>query len=117
MSQPIGNDPFGNGDATNPFGNGAPGTTAATGATTDALSSAFGPLTTIFAGLTAGWYNGINAIANTGLYGICTIGGFIIAAIGLMGLTKDVPILGGIGQGLGKVAKKGAEIAGLAAFV
>lgn len=116
MSQPIGNDPFGNGGATNPFGNGAPGTTAATGASTNALPALFGPLTTMFAGITASVYNTINNVLNSVWFAGCAIVGFIVCAIGLWGLTKDTP-LGGVTQGIGHVAKKGAEIVGLAALL
>jgi hypothetical protein len=116
VSQPIGNDPAGNGGGTNPFGNGAPGTTAATGASKDVLPSLFGPLTTIFAGITANFYNTCNNVLNSVWFAGCAVVGFIVCAIGLWGLTKDTP-LGGVTQGIGHVAKKGAEIVGLAALL
>lgn len=81
-----------------------------------AASALFGPLTTIFAGITASVYNTINNVLNSVWFAGCAIVGFIVCGIGLWGLTKDTPI-GGVTQGIGSVAKKGAEIVGLAAIL
>jgi len=71
----------------------------------------------IFGAFTAGFYNSVNVILNTTLYGIITAGGALICIIGLWGLSEEIPVLGDVTSGIGKVAKKGAEIAGLAALL
>jgi len=89
------------------------------GAAAGALGSSLlaGPLTMIFGAFTAGFYNSVNVILNTTLYGIITAGGALICIIGLWGLSEEIPVLGDVTSGIGKVAKKGAEIAGLAALL
>ena len=88
---------------------------AAAGAVGSSLLA--GPLTMIFGAFTAGFYNSINVVLNASLYGIITAGGALICIIGLWGLSEEIPVLGDVTSGTGKVAKKGAEIAGLAALL
>lgn len=85
------------------------------GAATGGLTA--GPLTMIFGGITAGFYNTLNIVLNSALYGICTAAGFIIMAFGLYSLTQEIPGMAGIGKGIVPVAKKAAEIVGIGALL
>lgn len=128
MSQPIGNDPFGNGNATNPFGNGAPGTTAATGKSTDvlgavgddigsAITNAFkglaGPITTWLGIKEASVINTLNEIINTLYYGTLALVGGLLCAWGLYEVGKDAFNLPGAG-GVFNTIKEALPLAALA---